>query len=175
MLTDFGGRWRRHNQHRRLQSHRGVAPASAAIRRRPRLLLSPDQRPSNFCSRPRLHLGKGAVIKAPEPSPRSAAPPARSSPRPYASAVYKVPDPRITGNKLHDVAPPAPAPSTARQHCWAWFRAAAPMPIPRASLTASALPAGRIFVIAPVERLHVADITLTNSVDFHLFPKNIPT
>ena len=59
--------------------------------------------PFKLCSSLDLHLAEGAVIKAPETFAALGLPdPASFKTQAEANAVYKVPDPLITGSKLHD-------------------------------------------------------------------------
>lgn len=130
--------------------------------------------PFKLCSSLDLHLAEGAVIKAPETFAALGLPdPASFKTQAEANAVYKVPDPLITGSKLHDVAITGPGTIDGSGQHW-WDRSE------RAARNAAQTEPGRIVyrrphlvVIDRCERLHVADITLTNSSMFHLVPRNI--
>jgi len=130
--------------------------------------------PFKLCSSLDLHLAEGAVIKAPETFAALGLPdPASFKTQAEANAVYKVPDPLITGSKLHDVALTGPGTiDGSGQHWWEWSE--------RAARNVAKTSPGRIVyrrphlvVIDRCERLLVADLTLTNSSMFHLVPKNI--
>ncbi len=130
--------------------------------------------PFKLCSSLDLHFAEGAVIKAPETFAALGLPdPASFKTQAEANAVYKVPDPLITGSKLHDVAITGPGTIDGSGQHW-WDRSE------RAARNAAQTEPGRIVyrrphlvVIDRCERLHVADITLTNSSMFHLVPRNI--
>jgi polygalacturonase len=130
--------------------------------------------PFTLCSALDLHLAAGAVIKAPETFAALGLPdPASFKTQAEVNAVYKVPDPLITGKNLHDVALTGPGTiDGSGAHWWAWSE--------RAARNAAKTQPGRIVyrrphlvVINGCERLLVADLTLTNSSMFHLVPKNI--
>jgi polygalacturonase len=130
--------------------------------------------PFVLCSNLDLHLAAGAVIKAPETFAALGLPdPASFKTQAEANAVYKVPDPLITGKNLHDVALTGPGTiDGSGAHWWAWSE--------RAARNAAKTQPGRIVyrrphlvVITGCERLLVSDLTLTNSSMFHLVPKNI--
>lgn len=155
--------------------------------------------PFKLCSSLDLHLDEGAVIKAPETFEALGLPnPAQFKTQAEADAVYRVPDPLITGNKLHDVALTGSGTiDGSGQHWWDWseraMRNAAsanrPAPILKsgeisdaAGNAAKATPPApkrvvyrrpHLVVLQNIERLHVTGITLTNSSMFHLVPKNI--
>jgi polygalacturonase len=130
--------------------------------------------PFALCSNLDLHLEGGAVIKAPETFEALGIPsPSSFKTQAEANAAYRVPAPLITGSKLHDVAlTGAGTIDGSGQHWWEWSE--------RAARNAAKTEPGRVVyrrphlvVIDRCERLHVADITLTNSSMFHLVPKNI--
>jgi polygalacturonase len=130
--------------------------------------------PFKLCSRLDLHLAEGAIIKAPETFAALGLPdPASFKTQSEANASYKVPDPLITGSKLHDVAITGDGTiDGSGQHWWDWSE--------RAARAAARTAPGRIVYRRPhlvvldhCERLRVADITLKNSSMFHLVPRNI--
>lgn len=130
--------------------------------------------PFKLCSALELHLAAGAVIKAPETFAAQGLPePTSFQTQAEANAAYRVPDPLISGSKLHDVAITGPGTiDGSGQHWWAWSE--------RAARNAAKTQPGRIvyrrphlLVIDGCDRLRVADVTLTNSPMFHLVPKRI--
>jgi polygalacturonase len=130
--------------------------------------------PFKLCSRLDLHLAEGAVIKAPETFAALGLPdPASFKSQAEANAAFKVPEPLISGSKLHDVAISGSGTiDGSGAHWWAWSE--------RAARNATGTSTGRIVYRRPhlvafngVERLHVTGITLTNSSMFHLVPRNI--
>ncbi len=130
--------------------------------------------PFALCSNLDLHLVAGAVIKAPETFAELGLPdPASFKTQAEANAAYKVPDPLITGSKLHDVALTGPgAIDGSGAHWWAWSE--------RAARNVAKTQPGRIVyrrphlvVINGCDRLLVSELTFTNSSMFHLVPKNI--
>ena len=126
--------------------------------------------PFVLCSSLDLHLDAGAVIKAPETFEALGLPhPSTFKTQAEASAVYRVPSPLITGSKLHDVALTGPGTvDGSGQHWWEWSERAE-----RAHRGRIVYRRPHLIVIDRCERLHVADITLTNSSMFHFVPKNI--
>src|SRR4051794_9152665 len=125
--------------------------------------------PFSLCSNLDLHLDAGAVIQAPDTFEALGLPnPASFQTQAEADAVYKVPDPLITGRNLHDVAiTGAGTIDGSGQHWWDWSE--------RAARNVAKTNPGRVVYRRPhlvtfngCERLHVADITLTNSSMFHL-------
>jgi polygalacturonase len=131
--------------------------------------------PFKLCSVLDLHLEEGAVIKAPETFAALGLPdPAQFKTQAEADAVYRVPDPLISGRDLHDVAITGPGTiDGSGQHWWAWSER-----VSRAAATEGA-PARVTFrrphliVFDTCERLRLADVTLTNSSMFHFVPKRI--
>ena len=130
--------------------------------------------PFTLCSNLDLHLVAGAVIKAPETFAELGLPdPASFKTQAEVNAVYKVPDPLITGSKLHDVALTGPGTiDGSGAHWWAWSE--------RAARNAAKTQPGRVVyrrphlvVISGCDRLLVSELTFTNSSMFHLVPKNI--
>lgn len=131
--------------------------------------------PFALCSNLDLHLDAGAVIQAPDTFEALGLPnPASFNTQDEANAAYKVPDPLITGKNLHDVALTGSGTiDGSGAHWWAWSERA------MRNAAAAGHP-GRVVFRRPhlvtfndVERLLVADITLTNSSMFHLVPRNI--
>ncbi len=130
--------------------------------------------PFKLCSSLDLHLDDGAVIKAPETFEALGLPnPASFKSQAEVSAAYRVPDPLITGSKLHDLAlTGAGTIDGSGAHWWAWSE--------RAARNVAKTEPGRVVyrrphlvVIDGCDRMLVADITLTNSSMFHLVPKRI--
>ena len=130
--------------------------------------------PFTLCSRLDLHLSAGAVIQAPDTFAELGIPdPAQFKTQAEANAVYHVPEPLISGSRLHDVALTGPGTiDGSGAHWWAWSE--------RAARNASKTQPGRIVyrrphlvVISGCERLLVSEITLTNSSMFHFVPKNV--
>ena len=130
--------------------------------------------PFVLCSSLDLHLDAGAVIQAPDTFEAVGLPhPSTFKTQAEADAAVRVPNPLITGNRLHDLALTGTGTiDGSGAHWWAWSE--------RAARNAAATEPGRIVyhrphlvVINGCERLHVADITLTNSSMFHLVPRNI--
>lgn len=133
--------------------------------------------PFKLCSSLELHLAEGAVIKAPETFEALGLPnPAQFKTQAEADAVYRVPDPLITGAQLHDVAlTGAGTIDGSGQHWWDWSERAM-----RNAAKAQPDAPKRVVYRRPhlvtfngVERLHVTGITLTNSSMFHLVPRNV--
>ena len=131
--------------------------------------------PFKLCSRLDLHLDAGAVIKAPETFEALGLPdPASFKTQSELSAAFHVPDPLITGTKIHDVAlTGAGTIDGSGAHWWAWAERAA------RNAAAQGHP-GRVIIRRPhlvkfsgVERLRVSDLTFTNSSMFHLVPSDI--
>jgi polygalacturonase len=130
--------------------------------------------PFALCSNLDLHLDDGAVIQAPDTFEALGLPdPATLKSQDEVAAQVKTPAPLITGRNLHDVALTGSGTiDGSGQHWWAWSE--------RAARTAAKTQPGRVVyrrphlvVINGCQRLHVADITLTNSSMFHLVPSNI--
>ena len=130
--------------------------------------------PFALCSQLDLHLDAGAVIKAPETFAELGLPhPSTFKTQAEANAAYHVPNPLISGNKLHDVALTGPGTiDGSGQHWWEWSE--------RAARKVAKTAPGRVVyrrpnlvVINGCERLLVADLTLANSSMFHLVPRNI--
>ena len=131
--------------------------------------------PFALCSNLDLHLDAGAVIKAPETFAALGLPdPAQFKSQAEANAVYKVPDPLITGNKLHDVALTGTGTiDGSGPHWWNWSERAARNAARDGQPGRVVYRRPHLVVINGCDRLHVADITLTNSSMFHLVPRNI--
>ncbi|MFI5336247.1 MAG: glycoside hydrolase family 28 protein [Opitutales bacterium] len=123
-----------------------------------------------LCSSLDLHLDEGAVIQAPDSFAAYGLPDPSTLHSPEeVKARVQAPSPLITGSHLHDVALTGPGTIDGNGALWwAW------------SERASRKNPGRLVyrrynmvVITGCERLHVADITLTNSPMFHLVPRDI--
>ena len=131
-------------------------------------------RPFTLCSNLDLHLEAGAVIQAPDtfealglPDPRTLKSQAE------VAATVKVPDPLISGRNLHDVALTGPGTiDGSGRHWWEWSERAA-REVAGTQPGRIVYPRPNLVVINGCERLHVADLTLTNSSKFHLVPSNI--
>jgi len=125
--------------------------------------------PFALCSNLELHLEEGAMIQAPETFSALGLPdPSTLHSQAEASAV-KTPDPLITGRNLHDVALTGPGTiDGSGAHWWAWSERAA-----RAQPGRLVYRRPHLVVINGCERLHIADITLSNSSMFHLVPRDI--
>jgi len=130
--------------------------------------------PFKLCSNLDLHLADGAAIQAPDTFEALGIPhPSTFKTQAEANAVYRVPNPLISGSKLHDVALTGPGTiDGSGQHWWDWSE--------RAARNAAKTPPGRIVyrrphlvVIDGCDRLLVADLTLRNSSMFHLVPKRV--
>jgi polygalacturonase len=130
--------------------------------------------PFKLCSQIDLHLEDGAVIQAPDTFEELGIPnPSKFKSQADADAVYRVPGPLISGSKLHDVAITGSGTIDGSGRLWwEWSE--------RAARSAARTEPGRVvyrrphlIVINGCDRLHVADVTLTNSPMFHLVPKNI--
>ncbi len=130
--------------------------------------------PFKLCSNLDLHLETGAVIKAPETFAELGLPdPASFKTQAEADAVYRVPDPLITGTDLHDVALTGTGTiDGSGKHWWEWSE--------RAARNVAKTQPGRVVYRRPhlvtfngVTRLHVADLTFANSSMFHLVPRKV--
>jgi len=131
--------------------------------------------PFKLCSNLDLHLEEGAVIKAPETFASAGLPdPAGFKTQAEADASYHVPDPLITGSRLHDVAITGPGTiDGSGQHWWAWSERAMRNAAAQGKPGRVVYRRPHLVVINGCERLRVADVMLTNSSMFHLVPKNI--
>ena len=123
-----------------------------------------------LCSSLDLHLEAGAVIQAPDSFAAFGLPdPASLGSQEEVSARVNTPDPLITGTHLHDVAVTGPGTIDGNGALWwAWSERAA-----RAQPGRLVYRRPNLVVINGCTRLHVADITLTNSSMFHLVPRNV--
>lgn len=126
--------------------------------------------PIALCSNLDLHLDAGAVIQAPATFQELGWPnPADFKTQAELSAAFKMPPALIHGEGLHDVAITGTGTINGMgKHWWEWSERAA-----RAQPGRLVIPRPHLVVINRCERLHVADITLTNSSKFHLVPSNI--
>jgi polygalacturonase len=126
--------------------------------------------PFKLCSSLDLHLDDGAVIQAPDTFEALGLPnPATFKTQAEANAAYRVPNPLITGSKLHDLALTGTGTiDGSGQHWWEWSERAE-----RAQKGRIVYRRPHLVVIDGCVRLLVADLTLTNSSMFHLVPKNI--
>ena len=122
-----------------------------------------------------LHLAAGAVIQAPDTFAALGLPdPASFKSQAEANAVYRVPEPLITGSKLHDVALTGPGTiDGSGAHWWAWSERAARNAAKTGSPGRIVYRRPHLVVITGCERLLVTDLTFTNSSMFHLVPKNV--
>jgi polygalacturonase len=131
--------------------------------------------PFKLCSSLDLHLDDGAVIKAPETFEALGLPnPAQFKTQSELNAAFHVPDPLITGTKLHDVALTGSGTiDGSGAHWWAWSERAA------RNAKTNGEP-GHVIIRRPhlvtfngIERLHITGVTFTNSSMFHLVPRNV--
>jgi polygalacturonase len=131
--------------------------------------------PFTLCSNLDLHLDAGAVIKAPETFEELGLPnPASFHSQAEADAVYRVPNPLVTGSNLHDVALTGTGTiDGSGQHWWGWSERAARNAATKGQAGRVVYRRPHLVVINGCERLQVADITLTNSSMFHLVPRNV--
>ena len=130
--------------------------------------------PFSLCSGLDLHLESGAVIQAPDTFEALGLPnPATFKTQAEADAVYKVPEPLINGRNLHDVAITGSGTiDGSGKHWWEWSERAA-RAAAKTNETRVVYRRPHLVAINGCDRLHVADITLTNSSMFHLVPRNI--
>jgi len=126
--------------------------------------------PFVLCSSLDLHLDEGAVIQAPDSFAAYGLPdPATLHSQDEVRAQVKTPDPLITGANLHDVALTGTGTIDGNGALWwAWSERAA-----RRQPGRIVYRRPHLVVINGCQRLHVADITLTNSSMFHLVPRDI--
>jgi polygalacturonase len=130
--------------------------------------------PFALCSNLDLHLDEGAVIQAPDTFEAFGLPdPATLQSQAEVAAKVKMPAPLVSGRNLHDVALTGPGTiDGSGQHWWDWSERAA-RAVAKTQPGRVVYPRPHLVVIDRCERLHVADITLTNSSKFHLVPSNI--
>jgi polygalacturonase len=123
-----------------------------------------------LCSNLDLHLDEGAVIQAPDSFAAFGLPdPASLHSQEEVNARVKTPDPLLTGKNLHDLAITGTGTIDGNGALWwAWSERAA-----RAQPGRLVYKRPHLVVINRCQRLHVADITLTNSSMFHLVPREI--
>ncbi|HEX7632414.1 MAG TPA: glycosyl hydrolase family 28 protein [Lacunisphaera sp.] len=131
--------------------------------------------PFKLCSSLDLHLDDGAVIKAPETFEALGLPnPAKFKTQAEANAAFKMPEPLITGDKLHDVAITGSGTiDGSGQHWWDWSERASRNAKARGEPTRVIYRRPHLVTFNGVERLHVTGITLTNSSMFHLVPRSV--
>ncbi|MEY4489362.1 MAG: hypothetical protein RIQ79_1870, partial [Verrucomicrobiota bacterium] len=131
--------------------------------------------PFKLCSSLDLHLSEGAVIKAPETFEALGLPdPAQFKTQADADAVYRVPDPLISGRDLHDVAITGPGViDGSGQHWWLWSERASRAAAKEGQPARVTFRRPHLIVIDTCARLRVADVTLTNSSMFHFVPRRI--
>lgn len=131
--------------------------------------------PFKLCSNLELHLAEGAVIKAPETFEALGLPhPSTFKTQAEANAAFKVPDPLISGSKLHDVALTGPGTiDGSGQHWWEWSERAMRNAAKAGKPGRVVFRRPHLIVIDGCDRLLVAGLTLTNSSMFHLVPKRI--
>jgi polygalacturonase len=123
-----------------------------------------------LCSSLDLQLDEGAVIQAPDSFEAFGLPdPSTLTSQDEVKAKVKTPEPLITGRDLHDVALTGTGTIDGNGALWwAWSERAA-----RAHPGRIVYRRPHLVVINGCQRLHVADITLTNSSMFHLVPSNV--
>jgi polygalacturonase len=131
-------------------------------------------RPFKLCSNLDLHLDEGSVIQAPDTFEALGLPdPATLRSQDEVKSRVKTPTPLITGTDLHDVALTGTGTiDGSGQHWWDWSERAA-RAVAKAQPGRVVYPRPHLVVITRCERLHVVDITLTNSPMFHLVPRDI--
>jgi polygalacturonase len=126
--------------------------------------------PFSLCSSLDLHLEAGAIIQALDTFAALGLPdPASLTTQAEADSAFRPARPLIGGERLHDVALTGPGTIDGNgQHWWDWSERAAQHQH------------GRLFIRRPhliamrgVTRLHVADLTLSNSSMFHLVPSDV--
>ncbi len=123
-----------------------------------------------LCSSLDLHLDEGAVIQAPDSFADYGMPdPASLHSQEEVKAQVKTPEPLITGANLHDVALTGTGTIDGNGALWwAWSERAGRRQPGRVVYRRP-----HLVVINGCQRLHIADITLTNSSMFHLVPRDI--
>jgi polygalacturonase len=126
--------------------------------------------PFALCSNLDLHLAEGAVIQAPDTFEAFGLPdPSSLHSQEEVKKKARWPQPLITGNHLHDVAITGPGAIDGNGAIWwAWSERAA-----RASPGRLVYHRSHLVAINGCKRLHIADITLTNSPMFHLVPRDV--
>jgi polygalacturonase len=124
----------------------------------------------SLCSNLDLHLDEGAVIQAPDTFEAFGLPdPSTLHSQDEVKAKVKTPAPLITGDNLHDVAITGTGTIDGNGALWwAWSERAS-----RAQPGRLVYLRPHLVVISRCQRLHVADITLTNSSMFHLVPRDV--
>ncbi len=130
--------------------------------------------PFALCSRLDLHLDAGAVIKAVETFEEQGLPhPSTFKSQAEADAAYRIPQPLIHGNSLHDVAITGPGTiDGSGRHWWEWSEAAA-RAAAKAGHSRVVYRRPHMVVIDGCDRLLVANVTLTDSPMFHLVPRHV--
>ena len=123
-----------------------------------------------LCSNLDLHLDESAVIQAPDTFEAFGLPdPSTLHSQDEVRARVVTPSPLITGGNLHDVAITGTGTIDGNGALWwAWSERAA-----RAQPGRLVYRRPHLVVISGCQRLHVTDITLTNSSMFHLVPRDI--
>jgi polygalacturonase len=131
--------------------------------------------PFNLCSNLELYLEAGAVIQGPETFEAAGLPnPASFKTQGEADAVSKLPDPLISGKGVHDVAITGTgAIDGSGAHWWAWSERAARDAAAEGRPSRVVLRRPHLVVFEDVQRLLIADVTLTNSPMFHLVPRRV--
>jgi polygalacturonase len=125
--------------------------------------------PFVLCSNLDLHLAEGAVIQAPDTFAAYGLPDPASLHSQQEVRKLRWPQPLITGYHLHDVAITGHGVIDGNGAIWwAWSERAA-----RANPGRIIYHRPHLVVINGCQRLHIADITLTNSPMFHLVPRDI--
>lgn len=123
-----------------------------------------------LCSSLDLHLDEGAVIQAPDTFEGYGLPdPSTFHSQQEVNDTVKTPRPLITGEHLHDVALTGTGTIDGSGAIW-WAWAERPA---RAHPGRLVYHRFHLIVINGCERLHVADVTLTNSPMFHFVPRDI--
>jgi len=126
--------------------------------------------PFTLCSSLDFHLDAGAVIKAPETFTAAGLPePETLHSQDEVRAKVKTPVPLITATNVHDLALTGTGTIDGNgAHWWAWSERAA-----RASPGRIEYTRPNLIFITGCHRLHVADLTLTNSSRYHLLIRDV--
>jgi polygalacturonase len=126
--------------------------------------------PFTLCSNLDFHLDAGAVIKAPATFTAAGLPePETLHSQAEVRSKVKTPQPLITAENVHDLALTGPGTIDGNgAHWWAWSERAA-----RASPGRIEYTRPNLIYITGCHRLHVADLTLTNSSRYHLLIRDV--
>lgn len=127
-----------------------------------------------LCSNLELHLEEGAMIQSPDNFADFGVPEPKTIQSPEElTAKYRVPEPLISGKKLHDVAITGEGRIDGNGALWwAWSERAA-RKVKDTEPNRIVYRRVHMIILERIERLLVADVTLQNSSMFHLVPKFI--